>query len=393
MCLGAAGVRRLCIAGRFRDQRARCPESSVLEAVRFLAVAPVNLARLMVMMHLLLPGSQEWADLVAALGRHACHAFLVHLEVCSLGRGTFTDGAAAALLGAFGGLLRLRVLRCDDVGSLHVLLRAPRVATIRGCFLRGCALAVSLIDLSGLLSLRRVGNYFAAYTNVSRVVLPPAVVSIGYSFLCGCKGMVGCLDLSGLLLLKHLGANFAAESAVASVKLPAAVVFIGNGFLGGCGSLLGPIDLSGLAGLRHVGDFFAARSAALGVLLPAGVVSIGHFFLSDARAIAIDLSGLPLLARIGDLFAVGTAVARVDLPASVSYVGDGFLHRCNGLRRPGNVAADSVIVSHLPLLQRFGSGRRLCDVCGNSLEVEAAVFLAAAQRPVRGALKRARAPL
>jgi hypothetical protein len=365
MCLAASGVRHLVVAGAvwmYPDT------TSVEDAVRFLADAPVNVARLTVMFHRL--STQEWLDLVHALG--GCHALLTRLVLRCSSEGPLMADDAGVFLAAAGGLRHLRRLQCDGVGALVLLGAARWVTVIGGCFLHCLHLSDPVLDLSGLSSLRRVGDYFAAFSNVSSVVLPPSLVSAGAGFLLACRFLVGCLDLAGLPRLARLGADFARGSSIDSVKLPPAVVCIGGGFLRECVCISGTVDLSGLLGLRRVADWFAMRSSAAAVLLPANVTHIGRNFLSNTRAVAVDVSNLPGLLSIGGYFAANTLVRRVGLPGSLGYIGGGFLHRCSG----PTVALD---LSHLPLLRGIGDGTEAqCDVCHADLGAEAAASAAMA---------------
>jgi hypothetical protein len=332
--------------------------TSVAAALRFLAVAPVNVSHLTIGESVNL---RQWRCVVAALAANHCHGFLRGLDVADNAEVRIDGEAASALLAAASGLAHLRSLRCggDRDGGMIIATAAAstlrRLSLPRGhaadvdfpalpqlrrlgpvTALRGGLQSVGSIDLSRSLHLRRIDHGFGGGCSLRAVALPPTVKSIGDAFLANAKQLTGLLDLSHLTRLQSIGNAFAQHSSVCEVRLPGSLASIGVFFLGGCKSLSAPLDLSHLLRLRCINNTFACGSTLAAVALPPGVTSIGCFFLERCTAFAavLDLSRLAQLKSIGAGFAEGSSVADVRLPDGVISIDEReFMQGCSAMSR------------------------------------------------------------
>jgi hypothetical protein len=161
MGLALADARRL-VVGNAAHQPNR---QSVPGALHFLAVAPVNVSRLVITGY---PSRAEWASIAAALDGNRCHGFMRHRDL----RAVPIDASdAAALLTAMNGLAHLRSLQCSGAGAV-----APVDAvggTLRRLELRNCTAAQNF-DFARMPLLREVGPLPS---------LPDSVTSIDLSDL------------------------------------------------------------------------------------------------------------------------------------------------------------------------------------------------------------------
>jgi hypothetical protein len=271
---------------------------SAEEAVRFLAVAPVNVASLAIDDDVPV---ESWHSIADALAADRCHGFMRRLDLPQELPIDASD--AAALLAATNGLAHLRSLQCAGAGAgivLDAVDGALRRLALSDCtaiapqdvdftrmpllrcvgVLRRLPAGVTAIDLSQLQHLMRIGDAFAFDCfHVREVRLPPSVTSIGDHFgfrMC----FAAALDLSHLTRLQRIGEFFACDSSLPGLRLPPSVTDIGDRFLMTCLAFTAVLDLSHLTQLRIIAENFGSYSSLPDLRLPPSVTSIGYGFLT-----------------------------------------------------------------------------------------------------------------
>ena len=282
---------------------------------------------------------------------------------------TASGDVAGRFFAALGGLPQLVAaslpLRTSVLASLPATLR--RLKLVRSEFAH-----TGDIDLGGLTAVRHLvleGPYGLATRVSARVILPPNVRSIGHSFLM--FGRVETLDLSAVLSLRRVGNSFLDRSSIRNVIFAPNIETFGNSCLNGCASLTA-LDMSHMHRMTELPWLFAngcssllsarlppnltevgigvfgscAQLAALGlseqVALPASVRRIGGLCFSNCTLLtSINLSNVVSLRSIDDSFASNcTALTTIRLPSGVEKIGTKILEYCNNIR--------TVDLRHLP---------------------------------------------
>jgi hypothetical protein len=309
----------------------------VVDAVRFLLVAPTNLAQLTISACV---SRAQWLAIKDALDGNRCHGFIRRLDLPAEVPLYCPD--VDSLLAATDNLAHLQSLRCGGAG-IDALLQAVG-GTLRRLAVHGRVEAIDFgrtphlrslswnrhsgavdqsitsIDLSHL-RLTRIDSDLGFHCRELRDVrLPPTVTSIGRNFLGRCTRMTTVLDLSHMTTLQSIDDGFAWGSTTPGVLLPPTLTSIGGGFLAYCKSITAVLDLSHLSQLYCVGKGFAQGSSIPDVRLPSSVQSVGPGFVKKCTSLpaVLDLSPLLQLVSLGDELALGSSVSSVLLPPGVA---------------------------------------------------------------------------
>jgi hypothetical protein len=308
-------------------------------ALRFLADAPVNVARLEVR-----PTSALGA-VIAALRSNPCHAILTELHVGSC---SVSVEAAALLLDATNGLLHVRALHIAGPGSRAVATAAQR--TLRELYVEDVgpveafelplarrlrwfsiqsAPALAALDLSHTL-LRDVDVLVASCGALRSVKLPATLRQLGHSACDGCESLAA-IDLSHTAIT-DIGSSFCNDAvALGSVAMPPLLARLGSLAFRRC-TRLAELDMSRTA-LQHVNDSLCTGCTALSsIAFPPTLQSLGGGALGQCASLtAVDLSHTALV-RVGGRFLENcTALTGVRLPASLAIIEERAFFGCAAL--------------------------------------------------------------
>ena len=219
------------------------------------------------------------------------------------------------------------------------------VESIGKDFLGNCK-SLKTIDLSPLVNLRHLNDYsMSGCSKLTSIDMNlPLLENIPDGFLYVCSGTNNTLtsiDLSGLQSLRTIGNFFLTNHVVLTeldLSMLVSVKSIGDGFLRGCTSLKF-INLSGLTNTTSLGNDFLSDCVSLeevDLSKMTSLTDVGESFLADcSKLTTVSFDGLSSLRKMGKYGLAGctqlTAVDLTSLPDDCDFT-DTFLLGCDSVR-------------------------------------------------------------